>query len=685
MPLHPFRRKQNKQPSPQRRLKRTAVAQLTMAVGALVLVVALIFPMSVAWFTNVSRTGGIQFQAEAWGFDEEKITLPDDTTVTAMSPGKSGFVSLSVDNGDGTGNIRATVFADTSKLSSELQERVFFFVDKSETLADETVDKIYLSNAAPYGYTYDIPRGECLTLSESYYSDAPLKWEWVYDMEGYYFLGTVKADDSAEPVKIDSYLRPIEYPLEEAVFEEIENESQDENEKGKQYGPLVSIGERTVGEFLMELFDTDGYEGNPLIVVNGETKTSLLDDEGILEEDAKGTAYVEVNGKRYYRVSVNEDGYGVWAYLCDYDEIQAAQEYDQKYLEALTENMTATITVSVSNVESEAVLVSNANALKSALAEANADQTLTLTEDLTVAERLEVSGEAVVDLNGYAIVAGNIDHLFELKDGAKLTLLNGELSGTGGNDTGSTQTAAVFTVGSEVTVSGVKISGFDTAVYVDDRTAVNADSMVKLNGCTFDTKATSILIYGNGSASTGRTGVIVQNCTIQSGYIGISGQGTNTADDQRWGTELVVLQSTVTGTWAGIYQPQQKSTALISGSTVEGYTGLVVKGGTVNLYDTTVKGTGEYNDAKVSGGFTDTGGGVYVEAAYPWSATVILRGEGNEITSEKGFALELFGVEGKGPGRLVVEGGIFTGEKGDSKWNDIGTFSLPTDDPTQQD
>lgn len=661
----------------QKQLKRAVRGQLIMAVSALLLIAALIFPMSVAWFTNVARTGSLQFQTESWGFDAEKITVND--TVAVMQPGNTGYVSLSVDNGQGVGAIYATVHVDKRELSPEMQQRLYFYVDAPKTYtfgieeqteeaeeagtvaAQETVSRQYLASSDPYGYRYYIRGGECLTLSESFYNDVPLEWVWVNDMEGYYFLGRVTDEaDGEDAVEVEEYLRPIQYDLDEANFC---MDADDAN-----YGQLVSIGETTVAEFLEGIFASDGYEGTLPITNEGEIDSS---------------AYVEVNGRRYYRVAVDETDWGVWAYLCNETDTQEAAYYDNNSLGAGTLTVKIMVTVTNATEESDAVQVSNAQELMAQLTEANG-QMLQLTEDITLDTPVALTAEETemrIDLNSYNLLYSGEEEeyaVFTVSEGAKLTLLNGGLHGAEGDDASTTKSSAVLCKGGEVVLGAVKVDGFDTAVKVDDR-SVDADSTVKITDCSFDTAATAVLIYGNGLETVARSRVIIQNSTIKSDYIGISGQGTNNEGDQRWGTELVVLDSTVEGQWAGIYQPQQKSVATISGSSITGYTALVVKGGTVTLYGTTVNGTGAYASAKASDGFTDTGGGIYVEATYPWSATVVLRGTENEVYSEQGYALELFGASGKGQGTLRAEGGTFLGEKGASNRNGIGTFEVPTE------
>ena len=49
--------------------------------------------------------------------------------------------------------------------------------------------------------------GGSLSLTQTSHNDAKLKWEWVYDVVGYYLLGTVSNGTAA----VEEYLRPVVY------------------------------------------------------------------------------------------------------------------------------------------------------------------------------------------------------------------------------------------------------------------------------------------------------------------------------------------------------------------------------------------------------------------------------------------------------------------------------------------
>ncbi len=631
------------------RFRKAVIRQAVLCCSAILLVVVMIFAVTTAWYTNVAKTGDLTFQAEAWGFHGE-VAIQEGPTEVA--PGDSGIVALSVDNSESSDKVQLSVTVSKAGMDPEMMRRIYFYVDdkKVYTFEDgetETVSRVYVGATDANNYAYFLNAGEKLTMSDSYCSDLPLKWQWVYDMEGYYFQGTVK--DNA--FSIQEFLRPIEYDFDQAVFDED--------------GNLTAVGARSLEKILTELSSADGYPGT-IDLTKAVTVTS--DSKELL----------------FYPVSVTEDGTGVWAYLCTYGEVLAGIRYDTQVAEGtLTPSATATVKITAQSFQQNSVSVSSVQELTDALADPTAD-VLTLSEDLQLESGLVIpeGAQATLDLNGYGLTyKGTEDQysMFSVPDGASLTLINGSIQGNGqGSSTaGNLTSCAVQSVGGEVSLSNVRLSGFDCALSVSDYLSEGQDSLVHIQNCELVADKTAIFVQGNGSASEGKTTVIIQDSTVEgSNYAGIAGQGTNTADKQLWGTDLILMNSKVSGFYAGIYLPQQQSSTLISGSEISGWTGIAVKGGSLTIESSKVSGTGDYAPAKASGGgWTDTGDAVYVESTYNWPATVTLRGS-NEITSVSGWAVQLFGVDGKGPGKVLIYDGAFSGGQGAANWNKIGMFEI---------
>jgi hypothetical protein len=75
-------------------LRRNVILQAALALLTIALTIVLVFSLTAAWYTNVVRTGGLGFQAEAWEFDGE-IQLLNQNTIAA-SPGDEGVISLRI-------------------------------------------------------------------------------------------------------------------------------------------------------------------------------------------------------------------------------------------------------------------------------------------------------------------------------------------------------------------------------------------------------------------------------------------------------------------------------------------------------------------------------------------------------------------------------------------------------------
>ncbi len=666
-------------------LKKKIKIQILTLAASILLVTVLIFSMTAAWFTNVAKTSNMAFQTESWGFDAEKITLAEGKI--AIAPGTSGIVPLSIDNSDSTETVqigvtisKTAVFEEEPIMVEEMQKRIFFYADTPKkytfeepltgTLTDEglteveveseSVSRVYLGGTTMESYGYKILPGQILTMSEEYSTDVPIKWEWVYDVTGYYFRGTVKeADGEAQTeaqLDVNEYLRPIEYNYKEAVYSSIED-------KEVPHIP-EKINGQSVLTFLSEFSKSDGYEG---AISESEPKTCTID------------------GKVYYEIDVNSEGYGVWAYLCTLQEIEESTRYDtdlQNNEAILVESL---ITLTANNVPTETIIVDTEARLKDALVDTKVD-IVQLSMDVLPTEPLTFTeGTKVLDLNGKTLSYDGSEDSYDLitvSEGASLVVTNGSIVGKSKATSFSSNfdSTAFCASGGKVILSGVKISGMDCAIDVADMSAEEAaDSAIQISDCEFETSQVSLILQGNGSVTDAMTKVYIQNSKLSSKYhVAIVGQGNSVEGDERWGTELVAKDCEIYGYYGGYYQPQKNSSATFTNCKISGNTAVAVKGGNVNFYDCELIGTGEagITSAALTGsGYTDTGDAVYVEAGYNWPASVNLWGD-NQVSSEKAYAVEIIGAEGKGTGKVMIFGGIYKGELGSANWNEVGIFEI---------
>lgn len=590
--------------------------QALFALAALATLGVLLYSLTTAWYTNVAETTELVFETESWGFDGQVKALD---TGLLLAPGQSACAALSVTN-DGEQINQITVTVDKSSMPEELQKRIYFYVPAEAKESDKTANRVYLSTYG--GYSYRVMPKSTLLLTADSAADAPVRCEWVYDVLGYYVYGTLDenkqlitaekiAASKRKDVEAPVYIRPVEYDYDKAIFQD---------------DKLLTVGEVKVEDFVKELLAADGYK-------NADTTTKVGDYYAVNTTGTSGTEQT-----------------GLWLYLCTQTEIDAATELDtcigtyrylleqkdeqgnaiplteeQEYKDvaALLDGAKATIQIAGQNLRTSIADVTAAESLTAAL---KRGESVRLAGDMTLEEAVTIPADkdVIIDLNGKQLTTAVVGQpVLESAPGSSITVLNGTIDG-GSRDT------AVQLVGSSAAFSGVTIQG---RLLIDDKNESNENgtvSVVRLSNCTLKTvgdEQVGVHVFGNGAASSSRTVLLVEDCTIESTFAGILGNGS----DDCYGTDIQVLNSTVKGKYAGIYQPQRGSRLLVQNSTVEGMTGIAVKGGTVTIRNCIVNGTAEKgflpteDQVKASrNGWLDTGAGVYVEANYDWADEITL-------------------------------------------------------------
>lgn len=601
--------------------------QALLVLAVLTVLGVLLYSLTTAWYTNVAETTELVFETENWGFEGQVKTLD---TGLLLAPGQSACAALSVTN-DGEQINQITVTVDKSSMPEELQKRIYFYVPAAAKESDKTADRVYLSTYG--GYSYRVMPKSTLLLTADSAADAPVRCQWVYDLLGYYVYGTLDKDNkliTAEQIKASErkdveapvYIRPVEYDYDKAIFQD---------------DKLLTVDGVNVDDVVKDLLAADGYK-------NADTITKVGDYYAV---DTTGTSETEQTG--------------LWLYLCTQPEIKAATELDTcigtyRYLLEqkdeqdrsipLTEEQTkeyedvaallggakATIQIAGQNLRTSIADVTEAESLTAALTRG---ESVRLARDMTLGEVITIPADkdVIIDLNGKQLTTNVVEQpVLKGAPGSSITVLNGTING-GSRDT------AVQLVGSSAAFSGVTIQG---RLLIDDKNESNENgtvSVVRLSNCTLKTVGNEqggVHVFGNGAASSSRTVLLVEDCTIESTFAGILGDSS----DDCYGTDIQVLNSTVKGKCAGIYQPQRGSRLLVQNSTVEGMTGIAVKGGTVTIRNCIVNGTREdgfvptAEQVKASrNGWLDTGAGVYVEANYDWAEEIAMTIAGSTISS----------------------------------------------------
>lgn len=599
--------------------------QALFALAALATLGVLLYSLTTAWYTNVAETTELVFETESWGFEGQVKALD---TGLLLAPGQSACAALSVTN-DGEQINQITVTVDKSTMPEELQKRIYFYVPAEAKESDKTADRVYLSTHG--GYSYRVMPKSTLLLTADSAADAPVRCEWVYDVLGYYVYGTLDennqlitaekiAASKRNDVEAPVYIRPVEYDYDKAIFQD---------------DKLLTVGEVKVDDFVKELLAADGYKD--------AGKTKVGDYYAVNTTGTSGTEQT-----------------GLWLYLCTQTEVEAAtvldtrigtyrylleqkgeqgnaipltEEQEYKDVAALLDGAKATIQIAGQNLRTSIADVTEVKSLTAALKQG---ESVRLAGDMTLEEAVTIPAgkDVIIDLNGKQLTTAVVGQpVLEGAPGSSITVLNGTIDG-GSRDT------AVHLVGSSAAFSGVTIQG---RLLIDDKNESNESgtvSVVRLSNCTLKTvgdEQVGVHVFGNGAASSSRTVLLVEDCTIESTFAGILGNGS----DDCYGTDIQVLNSTVKGKYAGIYQPQRGSRLLVQNSTVEGMTGIAVKGGTVTIQNCIVNGTAEEgflpteDQVKASrNGWLDTGAGVYVEANYDWADEITLTITDSTITTK---------------------------------------------------
>lgn len=649
-----------------RKVRKNITRQALLALLTIVLTLVIVFAMTSAWYTNIAQTSGLVFEAEAWGFDG-KITVAEGLTKAA--PGDDGVVHLTVaNNSDAISAISVNI--NKNKMNEEMQKRLFFYVDTQMNRNDETMERVYLNKTE--GYTYNVFGKGQLTLTEQVSNAPVIKWQWVYDVLGYYVLakpveivntievfnaedGTVtKQTVKTTQMSIKEYLRPIEYNFDEAT-------TAIRTDGDKVIMEITTVDGTTHPEvFLQQLSKRDGYPGE-------------------IEHKDK------VDFGNYYKVDVDKEGYGVYAYLCNYTDILMATEYDSMLGELANDrakgenvdtsllNSEATVILSAQKNEGNTISVNTLGALRNAIdlgisgvIQLNSNITLGAGETLLIPKNARV----MLDLNGYILT--NLDGTaIKVESGGALTMINGKIKHEVTPDVQqTTSSCAVHAIGAEVVMSKVDMTGFEYGVYVSDYSKDNElDSRVYLLSCNVDGTTCAAFIAGNGLLSEQKSQLIIEKSMLQSPGIVISGNG-DTSGNGKWGTDIQIISSKIIGTkdqnnpeavlGGGIYHPQKNSTLTVYSSEVEGYNGISIKGGHVTILDSKIHGLGNYNKPDFGGsGYTDTGDAVYIETNYNHEIRLEIGG-GSELTHQHEQSLSLRVYDAKATNVSVkIESGTF--------------------------
>ena len=573
--------------SPAFSLRRSVVSKGLLAGGALALAVVMLFAMTAAWYKNVAHSSGLMFEVEKWGMDSN-VDITEE--LIGAAPGDYGTIDLTVDNtSDGIISVVLNVGkADMRNDIADMRKRLFFYIDDTSYRGGEHTPRVYLNSVESYAYTV-LPK-QSLVLGQNG-NGSPLMWEWVFDVLGYYFYGTVM--EGSEP-QVSEYLRPVEYIYEQATFRD---------------GVLETVdGTTTPAAFIEKLSAHDGYEG-----IVTETVT-------------------DSRGRVFYPVTVDDTGRGVWIYLCNLGEIEYETAIDTRLGssdDATARRFEAYLHVMAQQKQLVVNQVNTQEQLAAALND-NTHDMIQLTGNIALTDSLVLSRTKakILDLGGHTLSTGD-SQIALVKEGASLTVMDGTLQGAG-----TSSCYGVVVEGGDVALSNVKITDTAQGVRISDDAALYNDSRITLTGCEIHSTVAGVFIKGNGTQTPAATCLVVEDCIIDcDGYYALAGNG-NTGPNGNQGTDIVLRNSTLRALGSAIYHPQRDSNLTIEKCVLEAVTPLAIKGGTVVITDSTITALSgdDYADdveppAFSGSGYANTGAGVYVETNYNYPCSVTIGGD----------------------------------------------------------
>lgn len=602
------------------RTKENVKHQARMAIVAIAAAVVLCFALSVAWYSNILHTSDLTFQAESWDFVfTGNVSVGSEKILAA--PGDTGIIPLSVANISdetsrlGTANeistIGMTVNFDKTDMNT-LKERIYFYVDHSMKINNEDTDRQYLGNQDSYLYT--IYPGHTLTLSEDYCNDYPIRWQWVYDVVGYYIRGNLQSGIITDP----EYIMPIEYDPMNASYDSAT-------------GKVITINNQNVDEYIQE---------------------NYLKKDGFAGEEVK-----KVADDKYYQVADD-----VYIYLCNKNEITKNNEIDQTFAKGtdLKDYLAKIILTGVkANEQSYTATTSSdlATAINAGHNLIKLEGNMLLEDEIIVNEGTDVT----IDLGGYELT---MDKGITSNDGSSLGIINGIIK------TDKQKMTLIEATSSEIYLDNLIIDGFYSGIEVYDNNSVE-DSHIHISQTTITTDNSVVWLRGNGDKSSRKTSLMIEDSTlISESYIPVGINGTYA----NYGCNITVISTTLTGKYAGIYQPADKSTMYIKDSTITGMTGIAIKGGDTVIENTTVHGIGtaeQIEEPKYeNSGFTNTGSAIYIEDSYVVArdsmitVTInnnVVTGSKTYILSDNANAIDVYPTDSKKVS-VIVNGGTYSSD-----------------------
>ena len=253
-------------------------------------------------------------------------------------------------------------------------------------------------------------------------------------------------------------------------------------------------------------------------------------------------------------------------------------------------------------------------------------KTVTLIADvaLTSTVKLTAGKTVVLDLNGKTIDGTGKVRIAIMTYG-NLTIKDSSADQSGIIKAGiGTAGNAINVCGGTFTLESGHIYSLNNALLIDEEEAtinikggkITAEPTTRNSAAFYISSTSNTVVNITGGEIVGYNGILLWNNTtlnISGGSIDAKGSVAIQGNGSKDNTKITITDGTISGYYAAIYHPQGGELN-ISGGTLTGWTGVVVKGGKVTISGGTIKGNGAANTyAPASSGFVDTGDALYVE------------------------------------------------------------------------
>lgn len=165
---------------------------ILLGVACVMLVMVTIF-LTVAWYTRMVSTAGMEFEVAQWEFmanelvDDFYVNIYQYASLTEnkAAPGTAGYVNLELNLGESETDIEYYITVDKTTMSNEFQDRIYFYYEEEssdEESADEESDESTKKLVLFQNQGDDLVG--TITLEEPV-KTITIYWQWLYEMPEY--------------------------------------------------------------------------------------------------------------------------------------------------------------------------------------------------------------------------------------------------------------------------------------------------------------------------------------------------------------------------------------------------------------------------------------------------------------------------------------------------------------------